>query len=95
MGPETRFERLLVADIKRLLPGCIVLKLDTRQGIPDRLILWNDKWATLEVKAAENSIRQPNQPYYVHLMNEMSFSAFIHPGNRDEVLNALQQAFGA
>lgn len=41
-----------------IFPGCIVMKTDPNyiQGIPDLLILWNDKWATLEVKEV------PKQP---------------------------------
>lgn len=79
-----------------MFPGCIVLKNDPTyiQGIPDLTIFWNDKWATLEVKKADNAPHQPNQDFYVERMNAMSFSSFVYPQNKEEVLNELQQAFG-
>ena len=78
-----------------MFPGCIILKNDGNylQGVPDLLILWGPRWASLEVKLSENSHEQPNQQHYIDLMNKMSFAAFIHPDNEAEVLGALQFAF--
>ena len=92
---ERDFQSRLIQDIKDLFPGCYVMKLDSSytQGIPDLLILWQDRWATLEVKRSANAKRRPNQEYHVNRMNEMSFSSFIYPENREEVLSELQQAF--
>lgn len=78
-----------------MFPGCIVLKNDPNyiQGIPDLTLLWNDRWATLEVKKEADASHQPNQDYYVQKMDEMSFSSFIYPENKEEVLHELQQSF--
>ena len=96
MALESAFQSGLIKELKSMFPGCIVTKLDSSfvQGIPDLLILYKDKWATLECKQKSKSSKRPNQPYYVQKMNEMSFSAFIYPENKKEVLDDLQRAFG-
>lgn len=92
---ESTFQKNLIKELKELFEGCIVLKLNAnyKQGIPDLLVLWKDKWATLECKASGSSSTRPNQPYYVELMDRMSFSRIIFPENKEEVLNELQQSF--
>lgn len=91
---ESPFEAKLVSDLRKMFPGCLILKNDANylQGVPDRLILFGDRWAALECKASATSRREPNQPYYVEYMNEMSYAAFIYPGNREQVLHELQLA---
>ena len=92
---ESTFQSNLKKELEKRFPGCIITKLDANniQGIPDLLILYNDKWATLENKKSEKASKQPNQEYYVNRMNEMSFSRFIYPENKDEVLNDLTNLF--
>lgn len=94
---ERDFQARLIKELKELFVGCIVTKLDAGhiQGIPDLLILYKNKWATLECKKSAGAKRQPNQEYYIRRMDEMSFSRFICPENREEVLHELQQAFKA
>ena len=89
---ESKFQRELIRDLERRFPGCIIMKNDANyiQGIPDLLILFNDKWAALECKRSSNAHHQPNQDYYISKMNEMSFASFIYPENREEVLDELQ-----
>ena len=92
---ERIFQRNLIRRLRDMFPGCVILKNDPsyQQGIPDLIILFENKWAVLEVKADFKSEEQPNQEYFVNLLNKMSFAAFIYPENEDEVLDALQQTF--
>ena len=94
---ESKFQASLKKELKEMFPGCIVTKLDSSdiQGIPDLLILYKDKWATLENKRNANASHRPNQDYYVNKMNEMSFSRFIYPENKEEILNELRRSFEA
>lgn len=92
---ENKFKTELVSEIEEMFPGCIVVHLDPNeiQGIPDLLVLYENKWAALEGKKSANAPHRPNQDYYVNLMNKMSFASFIYPENKEEVLYELQQAF--
>lgn len=94
---ESVFQRKLIKRIETMFPDCMVLKNDPNYitGIPDLTIIWNDRWATLEVKKSKAAAEdpEPNQEWYVEKHNSMSFSAFIYPENEDEVLDALQQSF--
>lgn len=92
---ESKFQSSLIKELKKKFDGCIVTKLDSGhiQGLPDLLVLYKDKWATLECKRSKTANKQPNQEYYVGMMDDMSFSRFVHPGNKEEVLDELQQTF--
>jgi hypothetical protein len=92
---ERDFQSNLIDELQEMFSGCVILKNDPNyiQGIPDLMILYNDKWAALECKKNAKALKQPNQEYYVKLMNEMSFSRFIYPENKEEVLNELQRTF--
>lgn len=92
---ESKFQSSLIKELQDMFPGCVILKNDPgyKQGIPDLLILYNDKWASLECKRSANANKQPNQDYYVQKMNDMSFSRYIYPENKEDVLYELQQAF--
>lgn len=90
---ESGFQDKLRDTLKELFPGCMIFKMDQIQGIPDLLVLYKNKWASLENKKSEKATRRPNQEYYVDRMNEMSFSRFIYPENKDEVLNDLKTYF--
>lgn len=88
---ESKFQSDLVKELKTRYPGCLVTKLDAghTQGLPDILMLHEDKWCCLEVKRNRGAKHQPNQDYYVERLNKMGFARFIYPENKDEVLNDL------
>ena len=92
---ESKFQSELIKELKKIFKGCLVMKLDSGyiQGIPDLLVLYKNKWATLECKKNASASKRPNQEYYVGLMNKMSFSRFICPENKEEVLNELHKTF--
>lgn len=95
---ENQYQAMLIQRLKIRFPGCIVLKNDTsyRQGIPDLTVLFvGGFWAVLEVKASARAPMRPNQNYYVGLLDEMSFAAFIYPENEEDVLHDLQRAYEA
>ena len=92
---ESQFQAKLIKEIRERFPGCIIMKNDPDyiQGIPDLTILYKKKWATLECKRSEDAPHQPNQDWYVERMNDISYSAFITPENKEAVLDELQHAF--
>ena len=98
---ESDFQKNLKKELKERFPGCYVMKTDPQQyqGIPDLLILYENKWACLEVKKDEKSAREarqrPNQGRRVEQMNNMSFASFIFPENKESVLNDLERLFKA
>lgn len=92
---ESRYQARLIKKLEEMFPGCVILKNDSsyQQGILDLLVLWEDRWASLEVKDSEKSNMRPNQEYYIDLLDDMSFAAKIYPENEREILSALQQTF--
>lgn len=94
---EAAYQRKLIKKLKKLFPDAMFLRTDPShlQGIPDWVILFDKFWAALEIKIDAGARVQPNQKHYVERMDEMSYAAFIHPGNEEEVLSELQQTFGS
>ena len=94
---ERDYQARLIQKLKDRFKHCVVLKNDSSylQGIPDLLILYKNRWAMLEVKPSAHYTYQPNQDYYIHLLDDMSFAAVIYPENEEDVLDDLQYAFSA
>ena len=92
---ESKFQKELMDEIRSLYPGCVIIKNDSSyiQGFPDWTILYKDKWAVLEAKREKNAKKQPNQEHYVEKLDNMSFSRFVYPENKDEVLSKLERVF--
>lgn len=92
---ESNFQAKVIKEIKARFPGCIVMKNDASyiQGIPDLLVLFREHWASLECKKSATAKHRPNQDYYVEKMNQMSYSSFIYPENKNEVLDELEKKF--
>lgn len=92
---ESEFQSKLIKELKYEFPGCMILKNDPNyiQGIPDLLILYRDKWAMLECKESEKAKHQPNQDYYISVLNQMSYARFVYPENKEEILDELQRSF--
>lgn len=90
---ERDYQKKLVVKLKEMFPGCLVMKNDAqlKQGIPDLLILHNNKWAALEVKNSEKAHHQPNQDIYVDRLNGMSYATFIYPENEEQVFKELRR----
>ena len=95
MKKESKFQAELIKELEALYPDCVILKNDPnyKQGFPDLTIFYKDRWAVLECKRSEGEHHQPNQDFYVEKLNNMSYSAFIFPENKEKVLNDLEQAF--
>lgn len=98
--PEGNFKKKLITEIEKRFDGCITMKLETdyKEGLPDLIILHKDKWATLETKKNRAEITKPRpnklqQDYYVATMDKMSFSRYVCPENKEEVLNELELHF--
>lgn len=92
---ERKFQSELIKELKKRFPGCMVLKNDANyiQGFPDLTILHKDRWAVLECKKGEKEKHQPNQDYYVEKLNGMSYSAFICPENKQQIMSELEKIF--
>ena len=93
---ESKFQKDLIREIKESFPGSIVLKNDPNyiQGIPDLTVLYKNRWATLECKKSAKAKHRPNQDLYVEKMNSMSYSTFIFPENKENVLKEMEEHFG-
>lgn len=93
---ESIFQSKLIVELEEIFEGCVILKNDANyiQGFPDLLILYKDTWAVLECKKNADAKYQPNQKYYLDVLDKMSFASVIYPEIKEEVLDELQQAFG-
>lgn len=95
MGKESSFQSKLIKDIRNRIPGCIVLKNDSghTQGIPDISVMFGSGYGMLECKRSLDAPHQPNQDYYVEMINSMGgFARFVCPENKEAILDELESA---
>lgn len=93
---EKDFQSGLIKDIKSRFKGSIVLKNDPNyiQGMPDLTVFYHEHYAILEVKKSKSASHRPNQDYYISKFGESTFSSFVYPENKEDVLNGMAQSFG-
>lgn len=93
---EAQFQRYIIDRLHRTFDRPLILKNDSSlvQGIPDLSVFLPGRFtAFLEVKISEAAPMQPNQAYYIDLLQKMGFFAeFIYPENEEEVFRALQRS---
>lgn len=97
---ETEFERKFCLALRKLSQDVsipvVVLKNDSRivQGIPDRLVLYKDKFVLLEFKRHIKARQQPNQARYIEYFNRWGLATFISPENANLVMDDICSYFG-
>ena len=92
---ESKFEKDFCARVREELGRnrCHTLKLTVSKGIPDRLILFNDRYAMLEFKRDANAKVQPGQPGWVRHLDNIAFARFVYPDNGEQVYKELMEYF--
>lgn len=92
---ENKYQSELIKKITTLYPQSMILKNDPNyiQGVPDLLVLCDERWAMFEVKAFAKASHRPNQEYYIAKLNRMGFARFVYPENEEEVLRDLDEYF--
>lgn len=92
---ENKYQAGLIKRLTARFPHCMILKNDSGylQGIPDLIMLCDERWAMLEVKASAKASHQPNQDYYIEKLDCMGFARFVYPENEAEVIRDLEDYF--
>lgn len=92
---ENKYQAGLIKRLTARFPHCMILKNDSGylQGVPDLIMLCDERWAMLEVKASRNAPHRPNQDYYVEKLEYMGFARFVYPENEAAVLDELNTYF--
>lgn len=96
MKKESEYQSYLIKKIESQYPEILIMKNDSSyiQGIPDLTLLYENKWAMLEVKRSIASVLRPNQEFYIDRLKQMGgYASVIYPENEDEVINELCDFF--
>jgi len=93
---ENVFKAKVIEKLKKALGPCVVIKIspvNQIEGFPDLLILYEERWAALEVKKSERAYAGSNQEWWIMHLGQMgAYTNFIYPENMSEVLNEVQHA---
>jgi hypothetical protein len=97
---ERDFQPDVIDTLKKLFPGCIILKNDAKykDGIPDLTVLYKSKYAILEVKRSYDEYikclkKKPKQKYYIDIFSKWAFGSYVYPENFEDVINKLKEVF--
>lgn len=92
---EKDFQKKFVRELEAIFDGCILIKNDAGyiQGFPDWTMFYKNKYAVLEIKKSKNAQHQPNQDYYIDLIDSMGFARFVYPENKNDVIEDLRRYF--
>lgn len=92
---EKDFQKKFVRELEAIFDGCILIKNDAGyiQGFPDWTMFYKNKYAVLEIKKSKNAQHQPNQDYYIDLIDSMGFARFVYPENKNDVIEDLKRYF--
>lgn len=92
---EKDFQKKFIRELEAIFDGCILIKNDAGyiQGFPDWTMFYKNRYAVLEIKKNKSAQHQPNQDYYVDLINSMGFARFVYPENKNDVIEDLKRYF--
>ena len=92
---ENEFQRKVIKRLKGTFPDCIVMKQDAKykQGIPDLVVFYKDRYTMLECKKNATAKHQEQQDYYISKFNDWSYASFVYPENVDQVFEELKEVF--
>ena len=93
---ESAYQAQLIKKLKRIFPGCMVLKNDPQyiQGFSISQFCTTTSGPCWK-SGGQSSPFRPNQEHYLEQLDRMSFAAVIYPEIEEDVLSALQEAFSS
>lgn len=95
MKLESTFEKEFCKALRQTLGEryTYTFKLTAAKGIPDRLILYKDKYALLEFKQYKNAKKQPGQETWVGHFDNLAYAAIVYPENAEKVMQDILNYF--
>jgi hypothetical protein len=91
---ESKFEQDFCRRLRNVDKDVIVVKLTGISGIPDRIVLYHDKFVLLEFKRSKNASHRPLQDWYIDHFDGWGLARFVYPENGEEVFSEVLDWFG-